>query len=652
MSTIVSICLRCVNRVALICVLLHVCCLEVTLAQSALCRGSLGDNIFTEGDFGRGESVLFEGFPGLAPGYLYTTHMPPNDGSYTISNNTSAWYRIWPTWLQIGDNSPDPKGYMMIVNASYDPGIFYEKTIDGVCENTLYEFSADVINLIQKQVRDHFYPNVSFLIDGVERYTTGPIGQTESWHTVGFTFTTLPGQTDVQLTLRNNAPGGYGNDLALDNISFRACGPHASIRTMFGNVVCENAAFPVLNADMWSNDQRVIQWQVSQDEGQTWSNIRRATTTRLQVPKYSAGHYQFRFAHAASQSNLQNAKCRAASEVFHLNVKAAEIRKSVTIDAGEFYTLGTRKLWSTGTYRERFPSETGCDSTVIVQLEVRGDEISADLMATSVTCFGAGDGSIRLHNVHGGAPPLNYHWNNGSHSATISRLTGGTYAVTITDARGMTFITSAVIEEPKPLKVVLSNTSHSAETKVTGGTQPYAYLWPDGSTRPKATGLTAGDHEMTVTDSRGCEASASVHIADATNTQAALIPDLSIRNLQSGRAIRMESVHFTADSSELASSSIPTLNTLYTFLLQHPGIVIEIGGHTNGLPEHPYCDALSNARAHAVADWIISQGIDSSRIISKGYGKRKPIATNQTARGRRLNQRVEIRLIQAIEIVL
>ena len=214
-------------------------------AQGQLCNGSLGDNIFKEGDFGRGREVIFPYDPYLAPGYRYTTHTPVHDGQYTITNNIGDWWDNWPTWLRIDDNSNDPYGYMMVFNASYEPGIFYEQNVYNVCENTLYEFSADVINLIRRRANDHLMPNVSFLIDNEEMYHTGYIPQDEKWRTVGFTFTTKPGQTTIRLTLRNNAPGGYGNDLALDNISFRACGPIATVDIEGPDIVCEDGVLPL-----------------------------------------------------------------------------------------------------------------------------------------------------------------------------------------------------------------------------------------------------------------------------------------------------------------------------------------------------------------------------------------------------------------------
>ena len=81
---------------------------------------------------------------------------------------------------------------------------------------------------------------------------------------------------------------------------------------------------------------------------------------------------------------------------------------------------------------------------------------------------------------------------------------------------------------------------------------------------------------------------------------------------------------------------------LYTFLNQYEQVNIEVGGHTNNAPPAEYCDKLSAERALAVAKYLISKGIESDRVSYKGYGKRRPIATNSTAAGRKKNQRVQI----------
>jgi len=78
----------------------------------------------------------------------------------------------------------------------------------------------------------------------------------------------------------------------------------------------------------------------------------------------------------------------------------------------------------------------------------------------------------------------------------------------------------------------------------------------------------------------------------------------------------------------------------------NPSVSIEIGGHTNNIPVEEYCDKLSSARAENVAKFLVSGGINQDRIQHKGYGKRKPIASNESVAGRNRNQRVEIKILQ------
>ncbi len=121
--------------------------------------------------------------------------------------------------------------------------------------------------------------------------------------------------------------------------------------------------------------------------------------------------------------------------------------------------------------------------------------------------------------------------------------------------------------------------------------------------------------------------------------------DLTRDELIVGQKLRLESLFFRADSTNIEPGSIEALNEVYEFLSNNKDLVVEVGGHTNGLPEDAYCDWLSNARAKAVVDFLIFKGIDKNRLRFKGYGKNQPIATDETAAGRRKNQRVEIKIL-------
>ena len=103
------------------------------------CEGTLGDNLFDDGDFGAGAINIPNQDPGIAPGYNYVTFGPPNDGQYVITNNTGAWSGLYPTWIKIRDNSTDPNGYMMVVNADFSPGVFYEQEISEFYQYNLLE---------------------------------------------------------------------------------------------------------------------------------------------------------------------------------------------------------------------------------------------------------------------------------------------------------------------------------------------------------------------------------------------------------------------------------------------------------------------------------------------------------------------------------
>ncbi|MDH3650941.1 MAG: OmpA family protein [Saprospiraceae bacterium] len=124
-----------------------------------------------------------------------------------------------------------------------------------------------------------------------------------------------------------------------------------------------------------------------------------------------------------------------------------------------------------------------------------------------------------------------------------------------------------------------------------------------------------------------------------------ILKELNSSSLKAGQIIRVDSLFFPADSSHITHSSYPVLKEVIRFMEVHPKVVIEVGGHTNGKPAHEFCDKLSTERARAVANYISTEGIPPDRIKYKGYGKRRPISSNETIEGRSRNQRVEIKIL-------
>jgi len=136
-------------------------------------------------------------------------------------------------------------------------------------------------------------------------------------------------------------------------------------------------------------------------------------------------------------------------------------------------------------------------------------------------------------------------------------------------------------------------------------------------------------------------------VQSTTNNRPAekIMKELDRKTLKQGQTIKIDKLFFEADSSKIKSESFAVLEELYDFLAENEDVVVEIAGHTNGIPEHTYCDWLSTARAKAVADYLRQRGIQQERLQYKGYGKRDPIASNATSEGRRRNQRVEIKIL-------
>jgi gliding motility-associated-like protein len=432
------------------------------LSAQDTCEGNFGENIFEAGDFGSGAANFLAVDPGIAPGYLYSTSPPPSDGFYTITNNTALWNGLWATWLGISDNSSDPNGYMMVVNASFDEGVFYEQQVDGLCENTLYEFSADVINLIRSSVPDHIRPNVSFLIDGDVRYNTGALPQNETWETYGFTFTTAPGQTEVTLTLRNNAPGGIGNDLALDNIAFRPCGPEAFILPEEIENICEDGNPIPLNAAIVGDqyESPAFKWQISYDEGQTWEDVPGGNTETIMHTELSGGYYYYRFLVANSPGNLENSRCRIISNIKVVYVQPKFFTVADTICQGLTYDFGQEALSETGTYVDSLQSSIGCDSIVTLNLEVVPDPlITAAVSGDTTSCVDTDDGTVTVSGVENAFFPVSIEvigqGSTPGPDGSFEGLPPGEYPVRITDRFGCTYEENVDVLSPMPLVVEL-----------------------------------------------------------------------------------------------------------------------------------------------------------------------------------------------------
>ncbi|MEY4135468.1 MAG: hypothetical protein RL386_1818 [Bacteroidota bacterium] len=431
-------------------------CCQLAQGQLAACSGNLGENIFGAGDFGSGFINILPDDQRIAPGYAYTRQVPPNDGLYTITNDMRKWASAFD-WVRIKDNSQDPNGYMMVVNASFQPGLFYEQKVEGLCENSRFEFSVDVFNLLPAG-KNKIKPNVSFLIDGKVVFSTGDVPENERWNTYGFVFTTSPGQTSVTLALRNNAPGGNGNDLALDNISFRACGPKSFILPTEIANICEDGSPIALKATVIGDEYTTpkIQWQESLDGGVQWRDIPGARDTVYTHTKLSGGYYFYRYLIANSLQNLQNSKCRIISNTKIVHVVPKFYTIEDTICQGLTAKLGNKTFTESGVYVDSLKTTIGCDSIVTLRLTVVPDPgITVSFSTRGPTCDALNGGSIQIERIEQGTSPYLFTVNNQGLGAvkTAGGLRSGNQSVRLSDRYGCSFDTIINLESPLPFEV-------------------------------------------------------------------------------------------------------------------------------------------------------------------------------------------------------
>lgn len=425
-----------------------------------ICNGNKGVNIFTEGGFGAGSNNIFQFDPQVAPGYQYVFQPPVNDGQYCLTNSLIPWAEIngWG-WVRIRDDSQNPEGYMLLVNASYDTGLFYQEIVTDLCENSLFEFTARIFNVVEAN-SNKIKPNVSFLIDGVPVYSTGDIPENERWNTYGFTFTTAPGQTQVTLALRNNAPGGIGNDLAIDNIKFRACGPRAEILPAQVAFACEDSSNVVLDGTISGNqyDTPKFQWQQSFNEGNSWQNLAGDTFPTFTHTDKSGGAYYYRYLLANSIDNLNNAKCRIVSneKIVRVTPKFTLLRD--TICEGLSRSFGLNNYDSSGDYTDSLVTFFGCDSVVTLALEIVPDRgIKTNINISPPKCRGSSDARIDFNSIFDGTEPYQVKFNDNIIDENfVENLAPGDYLINISDRYGCTADTSIFIENPKKFVVDLS----------------------------------------------------------------------------------------------------------------------------------------------------------------------------------------------------
>jgi outer membrane protein OmpA-like peptidoglycan-associated protein len=121
--------------------------------------------------------------------------------------------------------------------------------------------------------------------------------------------------------------------------------------------------------------------------------------------------------------------------------------------------------------------------------------------------------------------------------------------------------------------------------------------------------------------------------------------NIDLEKASEGSMAILNNIFFDLDKFDLKPKSIPELQKIIRFMQENPQVRVEVSGHTDNSGQASYNKQLSEKRALSVYDYLLQKGVDKNRLLPKGYGSEKPIATNESEIGRQQNRRIEFKII-------
>jgi len=190
-----------------------------------------------------------------------------------------------------------------------------------------------------------------------------------------------------------------------------------------------------------------------------------------------------------------------------------------------------------GDYDVTVTDANGCTATAPATVSEPDEALEAAVSVVDVLCNGDDTGEADL-TVTGGTAPYTYLWSNGAITEDLTGIEAGSYTVTVKDANGCTATATALVSEPDALAgsvetedvLCYGELTGTVSVTVTGGTEPYTYLWNTGATTPDLEDLAAGSYILTVTDASLCELIVNIEVggpAEATGASVSSLTDVS-----------------------------------------------------------------------------------------------------------------------------
>jgi outer membrane protein OmpA-like peptidoglycan-associated protein len=156
----------------------------------------------------------------------------------------------------------------------------------------------------------------------------------------------------------------------------------------------------------------------------------------------------------------------------------------------------------------------------------------------------------------------------------------------------------------------------------------------------------AKDYRLSIESEGYMFVNQNVRLDGVSEQEKELTRTVELRKLETGMVSILRNIYFDFDKATFQQESYNELNKLERMMQQNPTMRVEIAGHTDNIGTAAYNLTLSKRRAEAVKDFLTKKGIDARRITAVGFGKSRPLASNDDEEeGRELNRRVEFKVI-------
>jgi gliding motility-associated-like protein len=300
-------------------------------------------------------STIFVGAAGPVGGVL-------SDGYSGLAEQPSVSGQ--GNWVTTTDHTGNPYGLMMLINApSTAATVFFEYTMDNLCPNTTLKLAVWILNANDASITSNpTYQYANMTLNVTDAVTGAVLGSSPSgdvpadaaWHQYSVVFNN-GGSTSIKLQLINNSVGsGYGNDLAIDDITIQPCVPESHILPKLDTVICQNIPLTfttnVINSPY--NPAEYL-WEYSADGGATWipqGNPGPNTTYTFNPANLPVGTYFVRY-RTGPQGVTANYNCVAISDTSIIQILSApQVTLNESLCKGNVYNFYGRYIGLTGTY--------------------------------------------------------------------------------------------------------------------------------------------------------------------------------------------------------------------------------------------------------------------------------------------------------------